>query len=89
MHAYQIKLMKKAYIAMLENIYISKKKFIIKSTVENFRQHQLFEKTLKGIEELNIVKDHEDDFKPRTEYPDDSDMIKINVHDFLISTQKT
>ena len=47
MHAYQIKLMKKAYIALLENIYISKKKFIIKSTVENFRHHQLYEKTFQ------------------------------------------
>lgn len=40
---------------MLENIYLSKKKFIIKSTVENFRHHQLFEKTFQ-ILKINFLK---------------------------------
>lgn len=59
MHTYRHGLLKKAYIALLENIYKQKKKFIIKNTVENFRRHQLFEKTFSilKISFLNCKKD--------------------------------
>jgi hypothetical protein len=46
------KLMKTAFLALLENILIQKKKNIVHSTVTDFRKHILLSKGYRGFKRL-------------------------------------
>lgn len=47
LQTYQLKLVKKAYVALLEHLFKAKKVNIIESTVLSFRSHQLSKKTFR------------------------------------------